>query len=360
MINVDERLKALCAVANDFFTNALEKSDEACSYLDSRGITIDDVNGFNIGYCHQGFVQYFTYNRIIERLLPFYNNAEGLTKKDEFVEVLHGDLKKIGLLGENDERKYPVLNDRVIFPIRDELGDIVSFAGRLIKERDSAKYINGKTSPIYEKTDTIYGLDRIAAIKKKMRFIPVNEGYLDVIALGRVGLLSVAVCGTACTKEHIQTLFNHTDTVVLCLDGDKAGIEAAIKAAITALPYLNNERTVKVKFLDAGQDPDSIITDGLNTLSRDEVRRHFTQNLLDCHSLVDILVRAAETECPGNEAKQNVVLASYAMKAPMDSAVRAEIVDRIMLREIKAEKIDLKEATSVVAEASRAELQVRP
>lgn len=360
MVSVEQRLKQLCIVAQAFFSDALTKSDEAIDYLEERGLVETDVYNFGLGYCHRGLVKYFTYTSTIEKLLPYYNNAKGLSSKEEFIDVLHNDLVKIGLLGQNEDRMYPVLNERVIFPIKDVNGDIVSFAGRVINQKSSAKYINGKTSAIYEKNETIYGLERIKLTGRKMRFIPVLEGYLDVIAMGRVGLFSAALCGTACTKEHLAKLFHYTDMLVMCLDGDKAGLEAMMKSVVVSLPLLEGNRSIMVKLLDVGEDPDSIITKSLETTPLEQVKRSMLNILSDSVSLAELLEISVEKDYPNDPKMQDIALASYALKTPINSSARSEILNKITLRGARFEQADLNQATATVAEVSNSELRLSP
>ena len=159
--------------------------------------------------------------------------------------------------------------NRVTFPIRDRRGGLVSFGGRILGD-GQPKYLNGPETPLFIKRRTLFGLERASSALRTVRppgsaalasrELVVVEGYMDVIALHQAGFGgAVAPLGTALTPEQLEALWRVSPAPVLCFDGDAAGRRAAIKAAETALPLLDPERTLRFIRLPEGEDPDSLV-----------------------------------------------------------------------------------------------------
>ena len=173
-------------------------------------------------------------------------------------------------LDEAGRPKGELFFNRVTFPIRDRRGGLVSFGGRTLGD-GQPKYLNGPETRLFSKRLTLFGLDRAnAALRvagsgsKPSDTDPteliVVEGYMDVIALHQAGFPgAVAPLGTALTPDQMQALWRVSPVPVLCFDGDAAGRRAAIKAAETALPLLDTERSLRFCRLPEGEDPDSLL-----------------------------------------------------------------------------------------------------
>ncbi|MCQ8241003.1 DNA primase [Rhizosaccharibacter radicis] len=171
-------------------------------------------------------------------------------------------------LDENGKPKGELFFNRVTFPIRDKRGALVSFGGRILGD-GQPKYLNGPETPLFSKRRTLFGLHqasnalrgpRPAGVPDADRALVVVEGYMDVIALHEAGFRgAVAPLGTALTAEQLDALWRIAPVPVLCFDGDAAGRRAAIRAAETALPALDPERSVAFCRLPEGEDPDSLI-----------------------------------------------------------------------------------------------------
>jgi DNA primase len=172
-------------------------------------------------------------------------------------------------LDEEGRPKGELFFNRVTFPIRDRRGGLISFGGRILGD-GQPKYLNGPETPLFVKRRTLYGLDRAQSALRAVRpgeagggarrTLLVVEGYMDVIALHQAGFAgAVAPLGTALTTEQLEALWRTAPAPVLCFDGDKAGRNAARKAAETALPLLDPERTLRFVRLPEGEDPDSLL-----------------------------------------------------------------------------------------------------
>jgi len=214
-------------------------------YLEKRGLPEDQWDRFGLGYAP--------------------NDREGL--KNALVQrgAKPGELVEAGLLiaPEGGGQPYDRFRDRLMFPIHDARGRIVSFGGRAMNPDDRAKYLNGPESPLFHKGATLYGLPEarriLGAEKKGEQGIIVVEGYMDVIACQRAGLPAVAPMGTALTEEQMERLWRVSSEPVLCFDGDAAGLRAAYRAIERALPLLKPGRSFRFALLEGEQDPDDVL-----------------------------------------------------------------------------------------------------
>jgi DNA primase len=131
----------------------------------------------------------------------------------------------------NSEDGYPLLNQRLIFPIHNARGIIVGFSGRIVQDTSKAKYINSPESAIFSKKKILYGMDKAKKTISKLKQCVIVEGYMDVIALHRYGFSqTVAVMGTALTNFHAKEIKKYAAQVYLMFDSDKAGMSAAYKS----------------------------------------------------------------------------------------------------------------------------------
>ncbi len=234
-------------LAQKWFAANLRRSPgkAAREYLEKRGLPEDQWERFGLGYAP--------------------NDREGL--KSALVQrgARPGDLVEAGMLiaPEGGGQPYDRFRDRLMFPILDARGRIVSFGGRAMNPDDRAKYLNGPESPLFHKGSMLYGLPEarriLGAESKSDQSIVVVEGYMDVIACQRAGVPAVAPMGTALTEEQMAVLWRVSHEPVLCFDGDAAGQRAAHRAVERALPLLKPERTFQFVVLSGGNDPDDIL-----------------------------------------------------------------------------------------------------
>ncbi|MCP5542978.1 MAG: DNA primase [Akkermansiaceae bacterium] len=148
--------------------------------------------------------------------------------------------------------------DRLMFPIRNEIGDVIGFSGRQLREdKNSGKYINSPETPVFRKSRVLFGLDRAKKPILKAKCALLCEGQLDVIACHEAGVEhAIASQGTAFTRDHANLLKRYTKQVVICYDADSAGLSAAERA----FRELAAEGvTVKVARMPKGDDPDTFL-----------------------------------------------------------------------------------------------------
>ncbi len=210
---------------------------EALSYLTNRDIDKTLIERFDIGYAPKGPDALY----------------KALDKKD----VLTSDMVDLGLVRDG-ERVRDVFRERVMFPLHDELGNVVGFSGRTHKPNDkTAKYMNSPQTPVFEKNKVLYNLHRAKKAIKDADRVVVFEGFMDVLAAAKADITeAVGIMGTALTEHHIARLKALTKRVILCFDGDTAGRDATRK-------YLHDfERagfTVYVALVPEGLDPDDYV-----------------------------------------------------------------------------------------------------
>lgn len=155
---------------------------------------------------------------------------------------------------------YAKLCGRLIFPIRNEKGELVAFAGRYrgeTKGTDIRKYINSCNSIIYHKGELLYGLFQTQESIGKHGFVYITEGYKDVLAMYAAGFCNtVALCGTTLTEQHVTLLSRYTRHVVVMLDGDTAGLVSGLKSVGM---LAGQGFSVSQIILEPQHDPDSLL-----------------------------------------------------------------------------------------------------
>ncbi len=165
-------------------------------------------------------------------------------------------LVKAGLTVDSNNRLIDRFRGRIMFPIHSMSGRILGFGGRILNSQlKTAKYINSPENEVYHKSKILYGIYQAKqAIVKESQCILV-EGYTDVMAFHQAGIKNVvASSGTALTKEQIQLIKRLTNNILVVFDGDRAGINAALRGIDMILEQGMN---VKVLLLPDGEDPDS-------------------------------------------------------------------------------------------------------
>ncbi|MBY6210074.1 DNA primase [Microbulbifer agarilyticus] len=154
---------------------------------------------------------------------------------------------------------YDRFRNRIMFPIRDQRGRTIAFGGRVLGD-DKPKYLNSPETPIFHKGRELYGLWEARQANRELKRLIVVEGYMDVVALAQFGIrCAVATLGTACGEDHIQLAFRHTQEIVFCFDGDKAGRTAARRALEAGLPHMQDGRSLRFLLLPEGEDPDTLV-----------------------------------------------------------------------------------------------------
>ena len=155
---------------------------------------------------------------------------------------------------------YDRFRGRIIFPIRDGRGKAISLGGRAMDPNARAKYLNGPETVLFDKGRSLFNHAPAREAAGKGQPLIVAEGYMDVIALIEAGFKSaVAPLGTAVTEDQLKLMWRISDEPIIALDGDKAGISAALRVVDLALPLLESGKGLRFAILPGGQDPDDLI-----------------------------------------------------------------------------------------------------
>ncbi len=238
--SIAARLYEINRLAAAFYQNALrsEGGRKALEYLKGRGMNSDAMNEFRVGYAPDEW--------------------EALRRYCEKKNVPPDLLRKAGLTIPSTKGKgdYDKFRNRIMFPIFNERGNIVAFGGRVLDD-SQPKYMNSPETPIYNKSNVLYGLNSgKKSIREKGRAVIV-EGYTDVIMPFQYGVTNlVAASGTALTSGQVRLLKKYSDTAVMVFDADQAG-EAASLRGLDIL--LESGMNVKIAALPEGEDPDSYV-----------------------------------------------------------------------------------------------------
>jgi len=282
-----KRLLRVTELAQVFFRTRLQ-SDEgraARAYLaDMRKLDDKALDDFGLGFGGTG--------------------DQGLREFLGGQAIVIDDAVAAGVLGRGERGEYDFFRHRITIPIRNARGEVVSFGGRIFgaaaeartlpdgSTRTPPKYLNGPQSAVYDKGNTLYGLFEAQPALKQGKPAVLVEGYFDAIAVHRAGLLTaVAPCGTSLTPRHVDELkrrVGEAGRVVVALDADSAGQDAAAKAVLMLLSA----------DVDAGlvvlpdKDPDQLVQAG----RADELRGL----LLGAPSAIDLLVARAQEKATGS------------------------------------------------------------
>ncbi|MDP1631796.1 MAG: DNA primase [Caulobacter sp.] len=174
------------------------------------------------------------------------------------------ELVEAGLLiaPEDGGAPYDRFRDRIIFPITDQRGRVVSFGGRAMDPAARAKYLNGPETSLFSKGRLLYGMPEARKLLHAGgddAGLVVVEGYMDVIACQRAGVAAMAPMGTALTEDQMEVLWRLDPEPTLCFDGDGAGRRAASRVIDRALPLLKPGKSFKFALVSGGKDPDDVL-----------------------------------------------------------------------------------------------------
>lgn len=229
-------LYQLLQAVSRFYQSMLHQYPKALAYFQKRGLSAQTIAHFELGYAPEGWQH-------LQQ--AFADDIEGL--------------KIVGLIRQSQHGSwFNLFKDRVIFPIKNTQGQIVGFAGRALDDSVLPKYINSSDSVIFQKQQILYGL--YESKKQRAKDWLVVEGYMDVISLFQAGILgAVAPMGTALHERQLAYLFKFNNTLTLSFDGDAAGQKAALRALQTAMPILDDSKSLRFLVLPDQNDPDSFV-----------------------------------------------------------------------------------------------------
>ena len=323
--------------AQTFFVKQLEGTLEgkaARGYLEDRGLDKDTITRFGIGYAPSGG------DLLLRHLKSKYNEKllvdSGLVSRDQ------------------GGRLFDRFRRRITFPISNESGKIVAFGCRALGD-DQPKYLNSPETPIYSKSNLLYHMDRAKEGIRRQDFAILVEGYMDAIAVERVGISNVvANCGTSLAEPQIKLLGRFTRRVIVNYDPDAAGqtaterslvllLEQDFEVRVLALPPVGNKKA----------DPDLFI--------REMGKDAYLKLLKEAPPYVDYLIaRARQMDLTTGEGKLRAVnfLLPYVQKIP-NRILRSEWATRIA-QQLRLDEPVLRAALSKAASERRSEVKTQP
>ena len=210
--NLFDSLYSIHELAAGLYHNTLmsNRGAKALGYLKTRGISIESIKRFKVGFAPES--SKFLFNAV---------------KSERFERETY---EKSGLFGGSSSDFYDRFRSRIMFPIWNTSSKVVGFGGRVFASDDPAKYMNSPETPLYKKSDIFYGLHSARESIREKKYAILVEGYTDIIKLYQSGVHNcVAVSGTAFSDRHASQMKRFCSRVLLAYDGDTAGVAAAIK-----------------------------------------------------------------------------------------------------------------------------------
>lgn len=249
--NERESLMIVCSFAQKFFSDNLETEQGKAiglSYLEERGFTPETIQKFQLGYAPESYKALMNAALHAGYKLKYLIQAGLVSSRVKEGEEAPKE--------PSPEQCYDRFAGRVIFPIRNVSGRVIAFGGRTLKkEKNVAKYVNSPETPLYHKSNVLYGIDlaRRAITAEDNCFLV--EGYADVISMHQAGIENtVASSGTSLTVEQVRLIRRYTPNLTILYDGDEAGLKASERGLVIALKEGMN---VKLVTLPPEDDPDT-------------------------------------------------------------------------------------------------------
>ncbi|MFZ4621308.1 MAG: DNA primase [Bacteroidota bacterium] len=240
--NETEKLYNVMSFAARFFFHNMTKTTEGefgLNYFRKRGFTAQTMTTFGLGYSLKGW--------------------DSLIKKAQEEGIEPENLAKVGLVRVKDDGgMYDTFRGRVMFPIFNTTGRVIAFGARKLYDDDPlGKYINSSETPIYHKSNVLYGLSQAKETIRERDFVVLVEGYADLISVYQAGTKNiVASSGTALTAEQIQLVSRYTKNITLVYDADSAGANAMMRGVDL---ILEGGLDVRIVQLPEDEDPDSFV-----------------------------------------------------------------------------------------------------
>ncbi len=238
------RMRELLKAASDVFSYCMSKSARANEYVASRGISRESIARFAVGYAPKKATLLVSY------LLKKGYTHDEMIRAGVAIKTQRGDV-------------IDRFRGRIMFPLSDAQGRIVSFTGRILPEFNKegiAKYMNGPDTELYHKSEILFGFSLAKdAIREKKNAL-LMEGQMDVVLAHQHGYTNaIALSGTALSDIHAKHIARYAQNVTVCLDGDSAGVRAAER---NVWPLFGAELDVLIVTFAQGEDPASLLASG--------------------------------------------------------------------------------------------------
>ncbi|OHB87538.1 MAG: DNA primase [Planctomycetes bacterium RIFCSPHIGHO2_02_FULL_40_12] len=299
--------------AASFFTDMLLKTKDgkqSRDYVSNRLINDDSINKFRLGYAP--------------------NHWDSLVNKSKEWGVNIQVLEKAGLvITKQDKACYDRFRNRLMFPIFDSQNRPVGFGARAL-DNSLPKYLNSPETPVFNKSKTLYGINLAKESMIRNRKVLLMEGYTDVIMAHQYGIdWSIAVLGTALTREHVRLLRRYCDKAILVFDADTAGQKSSERNLDI---FIEEDFDVNVVLLPKNYDPyDFLVKNG---------RQSFLEQVEKAYDFFGFKIKLSETKwdmssVSGKTSAIDDVL-STAMKIP--NFVKRELTIKRIAEEMSIEE----------------------
>jgi len=243
------RLHEVCELATKFFETQLIKTpagEKALKYLKERGLKEETIKTWRLGFAHNEW-------RALYDFLVSRGFKETEMLQAGLVATSNQDSSK------QEIRCYDRFRSRIIFPIFDIQGQVIAFGGRIFgdkKSEDIAKYLNSPQTPLYDKSNVLYGLNKAKLEIRRQDLCVIVEGYMDLIMSHQAGVQNVvASSGTALTENHLNIVGRYTKNLAMAFDSDEAGGLATSRSIDLALKKDLNVKIILMK----DKDPADVI-----------------------------------------------------------------------------------------------------
>ena len=282
-----ESLMLACDFAGKFFVDQLSTTQGRSvgyAYYKSRGLEDSTIRDFALGWAPSG-------------VADLRDAAIAAGYKDEY-------LQETGLtVVREDGTIADKFRERVMFPIYSLSGRVIAFSGRTLRSDNPAKYVNSPDTPLYTKSNVLYGMYQAKAEIARQDKCIVVEGNLDMVMMHQLGIKNVvAPCGTSFTTQQMHIIHKFTENLTVMFDGDSAGIHAALKVMDDVL---REGLSMRVVLLPDGEDPDSFS----KGRSLDEVLAFIKDNERDC---IDFKTERLMLEAGNDPVRKSGVISAVA------------------------------------------------
>jgi DNA primase len=259
-----DRWYEIMEISTKFFESNIHNNDKVLAYLKSRGLKDETIKSFRIGFAGD------KWRDLLDHLLSL-----GFDLKD--IETV-GLIKSKNENHKNKDNFYDRFRSRIMFPINDSSGRVIAFSGRIFdldnnSQFEQAKYLNSPDTPLFNKSNVLFGIDKAKVAIKIRGYSIIVEGQIDLVLSHQAGFTNtVAVSGTAFSQKteednslskinNLGLIKRISPNIIFAFDGDDAGLRASNRSAMIALSL---DMQVKIASLPIGKDPADIILGNIN------------------------------------------------------------------------------------------------
>lgn len=305
----------------------LKKDSKYDKFYDMYNLTLKYYQNNLLTKEGQKARDYLKERNIDDNIIKEFEIGLSLNKRDDLTTLLLKkeynleDLNKIGLSRNN----YDIYNDRIMFPLYDINGKVVGFSGRIYKDNGQNKYLNTQETVIFKKGECLYHYHIAKEEVRLEKSLIIMEGFMDVIRASSIGIKNtIALMGTALTKEQIKLIKRLSNNIILCLDGDDPGKHAAYSIGET---FIKENIEVKIVTLSNNDDPDTFILK--------HGKDKFISYLENAVNFNDykLKVMRENVNFQSDEEKSNYINNVLSEIATIDDEIRVEIILKKLAKE---------------------------